>query len=148
MTNSQLFALSDLTDVSPISGWQDFLHDGQGFLATASAAISLKRKTFTAEILYNLIAMAIEKFVMAALMRHGTMPYNHTMKDMVEAMDETFPAAINDFRDDLLKMDSYQEICDLDGFKITPPEMSKITGMLTIANKLEVLVTHKLAPTQ
>lgn len=124
----------------PIGGWEDFLKDGEGFLRTAIGAHEKQRKVFTPEILYNIIAMAIEKFVMAALMRHGALPYNHTMKDLVEAMDETFPAAIDDLREGLLKMDQYQDICDLEGFSIIPPEMEEIQGMLEIARKLQSMI--------
>jgi hypothetical protein len=123
----------------PIGGWEDFLKDGEGFLRTAAGAYEKQKKIFTSEILYNIIAMAIEKFVMAALMRHGALPYNHTMRDLVEAMDETFPTAIDDLREGLLRMDQYQEICDLDGFRITPPEKSEIPGMLEMAQKLQRL---------
>jgi len=141
-------ALSDkitmkFASAQPIGGWEDFLKHGEGFLRTASGAYKKQKKVFTSEILYNIIAMAIEKFVMAALMRHGALPYNHTMKDLVEAMDETFPAAIDDLREGLLKMDQYQEICDLDGFRITPPEMKEIQGMLEMAQKLQGMVTEE-----
>ena len=70
------FLLSDLKSVQPIDGWQDFMHDGKGFLKTAIGAHAKRKHIFTSEILYNIIAMAIEKFVMAALMRYGAMPYN------------------------------------------------------------------------
>ena len=73
--------------------------------------------------------MAIEKFVMAALMSHGAMPYNHTMADLVEALEETFPGAVATIRDGLLQLDKYQEICDLEGFSIRPPEMKKIPSI-------------------
>ncbi|MCI5211179.1 MAG: hypothetical protein D3910_20885, partial [Candidatus Electrothrix sp. ATG2] len=69
-----------LTGLEPIRGWEEFLRDGEGYLRTATAAYTKKNGIFTSEILYNLIAMAIEKFIMAALMRHGAMPYNHTPK--------------------------------------------------------------------
>ena len=127
----------------PIGGWEDFLKDGEGFLRTAVGAYEKRNKVFTSEILYNIIAMAIEKFVMAALMRHGALPYNHTMKDLVEAMDETFPAAIDDLREGLLKMDEYQDICDLDGFRITPPDMEEIPGMLEIGQKLKRMAAEE-----
>lgn len=130
-----------VSSAKSIGGWEDYLKDGSGFLRTAVGAYEKQKKVFTSEILYNIIAMAIEKFIMAALMRHGALPYNHTMKDLVEAMDETFPAAIDELREELLKMDKYQEICDLDGFKITPPETKEIPGMLIVAQKLQGLVT-------
>ena len=138
------FTLSDLKPAQPITGWEDFLADGSGYLNTAVGALVKRREVFTSQILYNLIAMAIEKFVMAALMRYGAMPYNHTMGDLVEAMEETFPGAVSDIRDDLLLLDSYQDICDLEGFSISPPAMEKIPAMLDLAGRVKSLVTGKI----
>lgn len=136
--------LLPLAGVEPIRGWEEFLSDGQGYLNTATKAYEKGNPVFTPEILYNLIAMAIEKFVMAALMRHSTMPYNHTMADLAEAMEATFPGKIEGLSQGLLDMDKYQEICDLDGFKITPPGMEQIPEMLELAHQLHTLVTNEL----
>ena len=138
------FTLSDLKPAQPIPGWQDFFRAGSGYLNTAVGALARRREVFTPPILYNLIAMAIEKFVMAALMRYGAMPYNHTMTDLAEAMEETFPGAVADIRDELLLLDSYQEICDLEGFSIAPPAMEKIPAMLDLVVKVKNLVTEKI----
>ena len=143
MNTSPAFTFADLQHAQPIQGWQEFLHDGDGFLKTAVAAHDKRRKVFTAEILYNIVAMAIEKFVMAALMRHGTMPYNHTMTDLVAAMEETFPGEIQDIREGLLRLDSYQQICDLDGFSILLPAMEEIPAMLELADTLKSLVVRR-----
>lgn len=137
--------LLPLAGIEPIRGWEEFLRDGDAYLKTATAAYKKKNKVFTSEILYNLIAMAIEKFVMAALMQHGTMPYNHTMADLVEAMEHTFPGKMGNIGEGLLDMDKYQDICDLDGFKIIPPEMEKIAEMLELARRMQTLVTEELA---
>lgn len=134
----------NLQPIMEISGWQQFLKDGEAFLKTASGAFSRKREVFTPDILYNIISMAIEKFVMAALMRAGTMPYNHTMTDLVAAMEKTFPGALTGIRAKLLDLDRYQEICDLDNFKITPPKMDEIPVMLDLAERLRSLVTDDL----
>jgi len=142
MTTSTYFSVSDIKAAQPISGWEEFLAEGEAYLKTASGAHRKAKKVFTAEILYNIIAMAIEKFVMAALMKHGALPYNHTMKDLVEAMDETFPKVLSKIKGELLTMDSYQEICDLDGFKITPPEMDKIPLMLELSQEMHTIVTR------
>ncbi|MCI5148762.1 MAG: hypothetical protein D3916_05120 [Candidatus Electrothrix sp. MAN1_4] len=136
--------LVPLAGIEAIRGWEEFLSDGQAYLNTATVAYAKKNKVFTPEILYNLIAMALEKFVMAALMQRGTMPYNHTMADLVEAMENTFPGKMEGLSQGLLDMDKYQEICDLDGFKITPPEMEQIPGMLELAEELHTLVTNEL----
>jgi hypothetical protein len=88
--------------------------------------------------------MAIEKFVMTALMCQGKLPNNHTMKDLVEAMDEAFPGAMLDIRDGLLNLDQYQEICDVDTFNITGPAMEEIPVMLGLADRLQALVEQQL----
>lgn len=138
------FLLSDLKKAQPISGWEDFWREGKLFLKTASAAYAQRKKAFTTVILYNIIAMAIEKFVMTALMCEGKLPYNHTMKDLVEAMDEAFPGAMSDIREGLLELDQYQEICDLDTFNIAGPDMEEIPLMLDLAGRLQDLVEQQL----
>jgi len=138
------FSLSDLKKAQPIQGWEDFWSEGKAFLKTASAAYAQHKKAFTTVILYNIIAMAIEKFVMTALMCQGKLPNNHTMKDLVEAMDEAFPGAMLGIREGLLDLDQYQEICDVDTFNITGPAMEEIPVMLDLASRLRDLVEQQL----
>ncbi|HHB76334.1 MAG TPA: hypothetical protein ENK84_07300 [Desulfobulbus sp.] len=134
----------DLQPMQEIAGWEEFFQDGEAYLKTAAGAHKRRKEIFTAEILYNLVAMAIEKFVMAALMRHGAMPYNHTMVDLVEAMEQNFPDAMKELREPLLELDKYQEICDLDTYTIKPPTMGEIPSMLGLAEQLKSLVVREL----
>ena len=136
--------LIPLAGIEPIRGWEEFLQDGKGFLSTALAGYQKRQQVFTAEILYNIIAMAVEKFIMAALMRHGALPYNHTMGDLVEAMEHTFPGRMGTISEGLLDLDRYQEICDIDAFNIRPPGLEKISGMLELADRLHSLVINEL----
>ncbi len=130
--------LVGFSDIKPsIDGWEDFLDEGRGYLQTAQGAYSKNRVVFTPEILYNIIAMAIEKFVMAALMERGALPYNHTMGDLVEAMEAAFPEKIQGLKKSLLAMDSYQEICDVDHFNIVPPEREEISWMLVLGEDMK-----------
>ncbi len=134
-------SLIGFTDIKTqaIDGWEDFLHEGEAYLKTAQGAHAKNRKVFTPEILYNIIAMAIEKFIMAALMKYGALPYNHTMGDLVEAMEATFPSTLGDIREKLLALDRYQEICDVDAFMIRPPRADEIAGMLEIGAAVQAL---------
>jgi hypothetical protein len=138
------FALTDLKPIRPIQGWEEFWRDGQGFLRTATAAHRGRKSVFTPEILYNIIAMAIEKFVMAALMSYGALPYNHTMKDLVNAMEETFPGAVNDIRERLIELDHYQEICALDAFAVIAPAREEIPAMLELGSRMQELVMERI----
>jgi hypothetical protein len=137
--------LTSLSSIQPIQGWHDFLQEGRGYLSTATAAYARRKKIFTPEILYNIIAMAIEKFVMASLMRHGTMPYNHTMADLVEAMEQIFPDALSEIREGILNLDKYQDICDPYEFTLMAPDMNDIPGMLDLAGRLQNMVENQFA---
>lgn len=144
MQQANNLALIPQLSIRPIQGWRQFLEAGTGYLRTATGAYLNGNRKFTPEILYNLVVMSIEKYVMAALMRHGSLPYNHTMADLVEALDEKFPHAIDDIREDLLRLDSYQDICDPYDFTIAPLAMDVIPGMLGAAIKLQQLVENEL----
>lgn len=131
--------------VEPITDWQIFFKDGEGFLRTAERAYTLKKKVFTPEVLYNLLAMAIEKFSMAILMHQGALPYNHTMGDLVESLELTFPGEFETLKKKILALDAFQEICEIDTFTIIPPTLEQIATILTITTDFHHLVKTRLA---
>ncbi len=124
----------------PVQGWEGFLKEGGQFLDTAANAYAGRRKVFTTVILYNLVAMAIEKLFMALLMKSGNLPYNHTMVDLVAAVEEYRPGFLTPILADRLKaMDRYQEICDLDKFRMASPTMAETGAMLDLAAEVRTL---------
>jgi hypothetical protein len=141
--NSIIQPSAAIARAATISGWEEFLREGEAYLKTGHGAHARRKKAFTPEILYNIIAMAIEKLAMAALMRRGALPYNHTMADLVEALEWVAPAEIAELKAELLGLDRYQEICDVDAFKIRPPGPEEIPAMLALAEELRQLV-HRL----
>ncbi len=148
-TNTAVVGFADIkAEPVAIQGWEEYLHDGDAFLQTGLAAHEKKKRAFTPEILYNIVAMAIEKHVMAALMHKGELPYNHTMGDLVAAMEEVFPRAIAEIKDGLLDLDRYQEICDVDTFNIIPPTVDELPIMLSLAVKMQELAHTATGGTQ
>jgi HEPN domain-containing protein len=128
----------------PIKGWEDFLREGKQFLATANKAYSRGKAAFTAPILYNLVAMAIEKLIMALLMKNGKLPLNHTMHDLVGAIDEFLPGELAGLGEELKRLDGFQEICDMESCSISPPTMAQISGMLTLALEVQSRVINSV----
>ena len=124
----------------PIKGWEEYLREGKQFLATANNAYTQRKEPFTTPILYNLVAMAIEKLIMALLMKNGKLPYNHTMHDLVEAIDEFLPGELEGLGAELKAWDGFQDICDIESYSITPPTMGQIGGMLTLALEVQTRV--------
>ncbi len=120
----------------PIKGWQEFMEEGKAYLSTATNAYINKRPAFTPAILYNLVAMSIEKLIMAMLMKSGNLPYNHTIGDLVDAMDEFLPGDLGNLGTKLKALDAFQEICDIEEYSIKIPTMIEVGMMLELASRL------------
>ena len=120
-----------------IDDWQEYKAEGKQYLCLAEAAFVNKNKVFTAEILYNLVAMGIEKLVMGALMEIGRLPYNHTMHDLVDALVQWMPESVAGMEESIRGLDSYLEICDPYACIIKVPTSEEITSMLGLARELE-----------
>lgn len=139
MANISLSPLVGFADIrtQAIDDWQEYKGEGRQYLQLAETAFRKKNKTFTTEILYNLIAMAIEKLVMSALMEIGRLPYNHTMHDLVDALERWMPEAVEGIGEPIRQLDSYQDICDPYVCSIKIPTIEEIEIMLRLTRQLE-----------
>jgi hypothetical protein len=134
--NSALVGFADIR-TQAIDDWQQYKLIGRQFLHLAEGAYWNKKKAFTTEILYNLVAMGIEKLVMSALMEIGRLPYNHTMHDLVDALSQWLPETIRGMEESIRNLDSYQDICDPYACTIKAPTKEEIENMLVLARQLE-----------
>jgi len=126
-----------------IDHWRQFLVEGEAYLGTARRASEKRKDVFTPEILYNLTAMAIEKYLMAFLMYHGDMADNHTMRDLINSVSRhtDLPPELTA---KLLHLDSFQEICDMDGYNRRAPQSSEIADIIAVGATVSRMVRGKL----
>lgn len=118
-----------------IQNWQEFRRDGEQFLNTALRAHEKKKKGFSPETLYNLTCMAIEKIIMAFLMKNGDLAQNHTMADLLFSLEEHL-GNNSEIAEKLLWLDSFQEICDLDEYTIQTPGPEETSKILNIGSDI------------
>ena len=139
MTRISPQSLVALADIRPraIDDWAQYRLEGEQFLRLAEQAHHRQKKAFTPTILYNLVTMAIEKLVMAALMRCGRLPDNHTLHDLVAALERWLPETVRGLAGPLCELDSFQDICDPYAGTITAPSRREVESMLILARKLE-----------
>jgi hypothetical protein len=139
MTSLPHHALVGFNDIrtQAIDDWQQFKAEGLQYLGLAERAFHKGHTTFTPDILYNLIAMAIEKMVMSALMAIGRLPFNHTMHDLVAALEQWLPETVRGMEEPIRSLDSYQDICDPYACSIRIPTSEEIASMLVLARQLE-----------
>lgn len=127
-----------------IDNWQDYLRDGEQFLKTANGAHRKKAKAFSPETLYNLTCMAIEKLIMAFLMKQGDLAENHTMGDLLIALERHMDCS-EELVNNLKYLDSFQEICDLQNYTVVIPTEKDIHTFLTIGNEVKALLTPHMS---
>ncbi len=120
-----------------IDNWRDYLRDGEQFLKTAQGAYRKRKTTFTPDTLYNLTCMAIEKLIMAFLMKNGDLAENHTMGDLLRALQHHL-GEIPELADKLLYMNDFQEICDLEEFTIRIPTEEDVLRFLAIGEEVRM----------
>lgn len=130
-------------NIVQIDNWQDYFRDGRQFLKTARNAHAKESKAFSPDTLYNLICMAIEKLIMAYLMKNGDLAENHTMTDLANALKRHL-GEIPELTEKLVYLDSFQEICDLETYTIRIPTNSDINTFLEIAAEIDDLLSPQL----
>jgi len=132
--------LQPLTSIAPIDDWDIFCREGKQFLDTAIGAYTKKKKTFSSEVIYNLVAMSIEKYIMAFLMRHGDLADNHTMRDLMNSL-ERHVGAQPELREKLEYLDKFQDICDAEAYVIIKPSDEDVKKMIAIGTEIQSLLS-------
>lgn len=100
------------------------------------------KRIFTAEIIYQLSAMAIEKFFMAWLTQERALPENHTLRDLVRAAEKLRPLP-PELRKSLLRMDRFMDLCPLVPLNIPKPDASHVPEFIdTMARSMAWLGGH------
>ena len=126
-----------------LDDWRQFMKEGDDYLNTALRAAAKRREVFTAEILYNLAAMAIEKHLMALLMFHGDLADNHTMRDLIHSTERHLSLEPS-LKERLLFLDAFQEICDQESYRRTPPDEAELAVVLQTAEEIQNFVVAVL----
>jgi len=129
----QLVQIQPKDKIVPIDNWQEYLRDGEQFLRTATKAYENKRRAFSPETLYNLTAMAIEKYIMAFLMQRGDLAENHTMTDLAAALERHIGPQPDLFAN-LLLLDSFQDICDFELARYAPISQLQVPTIIDIGH--------------
>ncbi|NOR23490.1 MAG: HEPN domain-containing protein [Desulforhopalus sp.] len=126
-------------NIIQIDNWRDYRRDGEKFLHTATEAYNKKKKAFSTDTLYNVTCIAIEKLIMAFLMKNGDLAENHTMADLLRAL-QLHLGDIPDLAEKLMYLDTFQEICSLDNFTIHTPSEEDVVKMLAIGGDVRVVL--------
>lgn len=139
----QISQIQPKTQIIAIDNWQEYRRDGEQFLRTALRAHAKHSRAFSPDTLYNLTAMAIEKYIMALLMRRGDLAENHTMRDLTWALERHL-GPLPQLREKLAFLDSFQDICDLHQGNVIPVNPDQVATILSIGREVAALLAPLL----
>lgn len=132
-----------MIQIETTESWREYIHDGERFLKTALNGYSRRGRVFTPEIIYNIVAMSIEKNIMGYLMYHKSLPYNHTLRDLVEALDRVDPMG-RELYERVVNMDRFQEICSIDYYHTQEPNEDDVQEFLAVGQEVREFVVKRL----
>lgn len=125
-----------------ISETEVFLKDGDSYMAVVLNAHK-RPEIFTAELVFNLLTLAIEKQAMAILMACGTLPENHTFMDLLDGMKWVMPISEANHRV-LLSLHEEDSMCSLDiPSKPRIPTAEQMVDYVELARRMQ-LAAHEM----
>lgn len=114
----------------------DYLKDGDAFLKAAAGGRS-RPAVFSPEIVYNLLAMSIEKYFMGMLAFHGDLADNHTFSDLIDSLERHMPLA-PEIVAALKELEQTQNICPIfEGYQRHEPDRAQLARMVEITERLK-----------
>jgi hypothetical protein len=126
------------------NSWTKFVDDGKSYLKTAVNGYAKRKNIFTPDIVYHTVCMSIENYIMGYLSYHNTLPDNHTLVDLINAVKE-----ISEVDDDLYNrirsMNRFQEaVCSLSAQISVAPKEQDIKEFLSAGEGIRGFVTARL----
>lgn len=119
-----------------------FISQANAYYKTALGGVN-RKNIFTNEILYNIISMSIEKYLMGFLMSRNQLATGHTLTTMILDVKKyiTVPESLEKRMD---YFDRLQFICTFAFFKQEPITDKDIVDMIQVLKEIRELVQPNL----
>jgi HEPN domain-containing protein len=123
-----------------IKGYDTMIKGADSYYNSARRAF-YKDTKFTEELVFNILTMSIEKYLVGLLMSKGIMPMNHVIKYLLKETEEHFKLD-KIIQKHLSKVDDYLYICSLDDFTKKVPSKEELENILAAVEQLKAF-THE-----
>lgn len=111
-------------------------HDGKCYQRRAE---QFARKGHHFNLIFNIAAIALERYLVALCDWYGIMPQNHNYTCLMDTLEEfmKFPPALNE---EVRSLDLIFGICSLENYHHGIPESSDANRILSICNEVRQLI--------
>jgi hypothetical protein len=114
--------------------WEDYLSDAEGYLRAAHGKNGNPPK-LGSDIRYNLLAISLEKSIMAIHLYRGDLADNHTFGDLIDSVARHIEIP-EEVRTELLKLEQTQTICNIFEYHREIPAETTVDRLDKIAQYL------------
>lgn len=128
--------------ISTELNWETWLRNGDQYLKAAGTP---EKTRFDTDILYNLLGMALEGYVMAILDIHNSLPDNHTFTDLMDALETVCPVNI-ELRKRILDYENIQSICSTEKYHREKPAVHEVHELRKAVKEIGTLA-HEICGT-
>lgn len=115
---------------------------GNSYLKTAKRGYR-RRSVFSSAMLYHILCLSIEKFLMGIFCYHNAIPQHSTLSHMVQEV-AAFTNVPKELIEQVQSMDSVLNLCDPNAPLQSALTESQIQSMLTVGEKIRDLVADHL----
>lgn len=96
---------------------------------------------------YNLVCLAFESYVMAILDFHSKLPENHSITDLLDALETVMPIGI-DLRNKIIKYEEVQLICPIIEYNRRDPSIEEVNEFKLSIQEIATLANQKIGDPQ
>jgi len=125
--------------ISTDLNWETWLKNGDQYLKAAGTS---NNSRFETDIVYNLLGMSLEGYVMAILDIHNSLPENHTFTDLMNALETVCPVNI-ELRKRILDYENIQSICSVEKYHRQKPAKHEVHELRKAVKEIGSLA-HKI----
>jgi len=119
------------------STYKTFLDAGEKYAQTSYSLVQ-KKKRFSADLVYNIMALSIENYLVGFLQSKGDLPESHTLLDIILYVKKYHD--VGNLEQEIKWMNRFQEVCCIDFYKRRVPNDEDLDIMLDLNGKVKKLV--------
>lgn len=113
--------------------WKKWLKEGDQYLKAGTP--KKEKAVFSNEILYNLLSMSLEGYVMAILDFHQRLPFNHTFRDLMDGLERVVDLD-KDLKARILQYENIQSICSIEKYHRRAPTGTELGFLRAAVNEI------------
>ncbi len=118
------------------------------YLSTITSAFKNPNRKFDNDLLYHMVAICFEKFMIAWLAHHNMIATSHLPLMLYRELSPFEPQLSISLRKTAILIGSFEGICSIEDFGYKTPDNIQMENMIEGLNELKSLVSERLNATE